>query len=156
MLSGREVVCRSGSGPNQVRPTALIEWSHSGVAEVRGVAVVGRPGFRCSEMLCNTLTKLCYWSCLSRSIELAYMTLRWVVCDSTMGEGWICTLLGCGTPAWCFAWLLPVLALLGLTWLVHGDGFHRGLLAWATISSPTGSFYTTLRNPIRCCLEGPR
>ena len=36
----------------------------------------------------------------------------------------------------------------GFAWLdriVHGDGFHRGFRAWATISSPTGSFYTALR-----------
>ena len=59
-------------------------------------------------------------------------------------------------PGLVFAWLLPVLALFGLTWIVYWDGFHRGFHAWATISSPTGSFYTTWRNPIRCCLEGPR
>ena len=49
------------------------------------------------------------------------------------------TLLGWAT----LAWFLP-----GFAWLdriVHGDGFHRGFRAWATISSPTGSFYTALR-----------
>ena len=63
---------------------------------------------------------------------------------------------GVGYPGLVFAWLLPVLALLGLTGIVHGDGFHRGFRAWATISSLTGSFYTTWRYSVRCCLEGPR
>ena len=50
---------------------------------------------------------------------------------------------GVGYPGLVLAWLLPVLALLGLTCIVHWDGFHRGFRAWATISSLTGSFYTT-------------
>ena len=43
-------------------------------------------------------------------------------------------------PGLVLAWLLPALTLLGLTWIVHWDGFHRGFRAWATISSLTGSF----------------
>ena len=43
-------------------------------------------------------------------------------------------------PGLVLAWLLPALALLGLAWIVHWDGFHRGFRAWATISSLTGSF----------------
>ena len=65
--------------------------------------------------------------------------------DYRMGRDVWLHIAGVGYPGLVLAWLLPVLALLGLTWIVHWDGFHRGFRAWATISSPTGSFYTALR-----------
>ena len=76
--------------------------------------------------------------------------------DYRMGRDVWLHIAGVGYPGLVLAWLLPVLALLGLTCIVHVDGFHRGFRAWATISSLTGSFYTTWRTPIRCCLDGPR
>ena len=69
----------------------------------------------------------------------------------------VCTLLGWATPAW-FGLALPVIgfAVLDLA-CACGDGFHRGLRAWASVSSPTGSFlHSYAFAEFRCRVEGPR
>ena len=95
----------------------------------RFLGVVGRPSVPCHCFFCGFH-------------GFIYFHILWA-------ESWptpagratsVCTLLGWATPAW-FGLALLVIGFAGLDLTcAGGDGFHRGLRVWASVSSPTGSF----------------